>query len=80
MEARIIIGIIALVGVSGCGLISTLVSNQIVDKVNDKLPETEQFEALGWHLVKRQRPALEHPGAAALAGDALHGGTLRPIE
>ena len=53
MAARFIIGIAALVCMSICGIMSTLVSNQIVDKVNDKLVTGEQFEPLGWHLTKR---------------------------
>jgi len=55
MTARVIIGIVALVSVSLGGILSTLVGYEIMDKVNDKLLEGEQFDALGWHPAKRQR-------------------------
>jgi hypothetical protein len=37
-----------------CGLLTSLRTFEIVDRVNEKLPKEEQFKALGWHLSKRQ--------------------------
>jgi hypothetical protein len=62
MAARIIIGIVALVGVPGCGIMSALVNNQIVDAVNDKLAEGERFEAFGWYFAKWQRLPRAYEG------------------
>jgi hypothetical protein len=39
MIALIIIGIVALAGVSICGLVASLANLEMVDKVNDMLPE-----------------------------------------
>ena len=60
MAARVIIGIVAMLCGSVCGIMSALVSDQMVDNVNDKLVEGEQFEGLGWHLVKRQQLHREY--------------------
>jgi len=38
-----------------CGLLSTFAIFEMVDKVNDKLPETERFDHLGWHYFKHLR-------------------------
>jgi hypothetical protein len=43
------------VGGADFGITSTLVSNQIIDKVNDKLVEGVRFEAFGWYFAKWQR-------------------------
>jgi hypothetical protein len=55
MAPRIIVGIIAVACISVCGLLSTFASFEMVDKVNDKLPETEKFDYLGWYYSKRVR-------------------------
>ncbi len=34
---------------------STFASFEMVDKVNDKLPETEKFDHLSWYFSKRLR-------------------------
>jgi len=60
MPTRIIIGIVALACVSICGLVATLANIEMMDKVNDKLPEEEQFATLGWHLSKQQRLQREY--------------------
>ena len=60
MTTRVVIGIVALVCVSVCGLVATLTNLEIVDSVNDKLPQPEQFEALGWYLSKYQRLHREY--------------------
>jgi hypothetical protein len=55
MSPRIIVGIVAVACVSICGLLSTFVLFEMVDQVNDKLPEAEKFDHLGWYLSKRLR-------------------------
>jgi hypothetical protein len=60
MEARTIVGIVALVLVSVCGLIATFTSFEIVDKVNEKLPKGERFDWLGWYATKTIRLHREY--------------------
>jgi len=60
MAARIITGIVALACVAVCGVMSNLVSAEMVNKVNEKAPEGRQFVALGWHLPKTQRLHREY--------------------
>ena len=60
MGIRVIVGIVALVCVSICGLVTTFVSFEMVDKVNEKLPKGEQFGALGWYFSKTQRLHREY--------------------
>jgi hypothetical protein len=55
MAPRIIVGIVAVACISVCGFLSTLAVFEMVDKVNDKLPETEKFDHLGWYPFKRLR-------------------------
>ena len=37
-----------------CGLLTSLRTFEMVDRVNEKLPKEEQFKPLGWHLSKQQ--------------------------
>ena len=60
MSIRTIIAIVSLVGVSTCGLISTLVFYQMVDAVNGLLPEAQRFAPLGWYWPKYQRLKTEY--------------------
>ena len=60
MAPRIMIGILALLGMFTCGLIASLKSFQMVDKVNGRLPKQEQFDPLWWHTSKRQRLVREY--------------------
>jgi len=60
MATRVIVGIVALACVSICGMISTFVNFEMVDKVNDKLPKEEQFAVLGWYFAKNQRLHREY--------------------
>jgi len=60
MTTRAVIGIVALLCVSMCGLVATLTNLEMVDNVNHKLPEWEQFSALGWYLSKYQRLHREY--------------------
>ena len=55
MTARFIVGIVALAGVSVCGLLASLATFELVDKVDDNLPREEQFAPLVWYLFKYQR-------------------------
>jgi hypothetical protein len=52
MSSQVTIGIIGLVFVSACGLVSTLATFLMVEKVNEKLPKEEQIGALGWYFPK----------------------------
>jgi hypothetical protein len=60
MSGQVTIGIIALVSVSACGLISTLANFLMVEKVNEKLPKEEQIGALGWYFSKTLRLHREY--------------------
>jgi len=53
--ARLIIGILALICGSVCGIASSLVSFDMVEKVNERLPKDQQFALLGWYWPKIQR-------------------------
>jgi hypothetical protein len=55
VPVRTIIGIIALVCVAICGLVATFVHFEIVDLVNAKLPESDQFAWAGWYMGKTLR-------------------------
>jgi hypothetical protein len=60
MTAHITIGIFALLGMWTCGLVASIKTFQMVDKVNARLPKQEQFDPLWWHLSKRQRLVREY--------------------
>lgn len=60
MNIRVVVGIVALVGVSICGLIAGIKHLKIVDKVNEKIPQGEQFDWIGWYLSKTQRLHREY--------------------
>ena len=55
MSARLIVGILALACVSVCGIASNLVSLEMVDKVNERLPKEQQFSPLWWYWPKTLR-------------------------
>jgi hypothetical protein len=55
MMARVIVGIVAVAGVSTCGLIASLVRMQMMDQVNRQLPKGQQFGQLGWYFPKTIR-------------------------
>jgi hypothetical protein len=57
---RIIVGVIALVCVSVCGILATFSNFEMIDKVNDKLSDTENFAQLGWYLSKMRKLSREH--------------------
>jgi hypothetical protein len=60
MTTRIIVGIVAL----GCGPICAMAASfanlEMIDKVNEKLPNGEQFAKLWWYLSKYQRLRREY--------------------
>lgn len=60
MAPRFVIGIVALVGVSACGMLSALASLEMADKVNEKLPKEDQFSTLGWYWPKTWRLHREY--------------------
>lgn len=60
MTTRVIVGIVALVCVSICGMLSTFTRYEMMDKVNEKLPQEEQFGVLWWPVSKYQRLNREY--------------------
>jgi hypothetical protein len=54
------IGIAALVSATICGLISVFVSFEVVNLVNAKLPEKEQFDWAWWYTEKMLRLHREY--------------------
>lgn len=60
MSVRVIAGIVAIACCSVCGILSTILTFEMVDKVNEKLPEAEQFGQLGWYLDKKLRLNREY--------------------
>ena len=53
--ARVIIGILALGCESACGIASSLVSFEMVERVNERLPKDQQFAPLWWYWSKNLR-------------------------
>lgn len=41
-------------------MIATFANYEMMDKVNENLPNEEQFDALGWYLSKYQRLRREY--------------------
>jgi|SRR5579862_284367 len=60
MAARVVVGIIALVSVPTCGIITTQAYFEMVDRVNERLPASDQFAAAGWYLTKYRRLHREY--------------------
>lgn len=60
MAAHVIIGAVALAGVSICGMIATFANFEMMDKVNEKLSKGNLFSATGWSLCKRQELHREY--------------------
>ena len=60
MRVQTVCGVAAIVCVSLSGLVSTLLTFEIVNKVNEKLLETEKFEYFGWHFAKHVRLNREY--------------------
>jgi len=60
MSFHVIIGIAAIIGVSALGLLSTVVSQRMLDQVNERLPKDQQFSPLGWYFQKTIRLHSEY--------------------
>src|SRR5260370_39773079 len=60
MTPRVTVGIVALARVSVFGVVASLINFEMMDKVNEKLSEREQFTALGWYFSKYQRLHREY--------------------
>jgi hypothetical protein len=60
MSARLIVGVVALAGISICGLVVTLANAEMVEKVNDRLPKELHFSPLGWYWSKTRRLHREY--------------------
>jgi len=59
-SAKIAIGILRLLMCSACGVWATIISMNVVDKVNKHLPENQRFGQLWWGLGKRLRLRREY--------------------
>ena len=55
MNLRLVVGVVAIVGVSVCGMVGTFVNFEIVDRVNENLPADQQYSWIGWHAEKTGR-------------------------
>ena len=60
MPVRAIVAIVAVVGMMVCILTSVVLNFRILDKVNQLLPEKEQFPLLWWTLPKTLRMHREY--------------------
>lgn len=60
MTPRVVVGIAALVCASICGMIATFVSFEMIDRVNEMLPDSSRFAWLGWYFSKTQRLHREY--------------------
>jgi hypothetical protein len=60
MPPHLVIGVVAFVSGVLCAITSTFVVFQMVDRVNDKLPEDRQFSHLGWYWSKYGRLFAEY--------------------
>ena len=60
MVLRLIVGVILWIGISACGLTSTVVMSRMVDEVNQRLPKEERFAVLGWYPFKASRLFAEY--------------------
>jgi hypothetical protein len=60
MTGHLVVGIIAFVCVVACAIASSLVCSEMVNRVNDKLPEESQFSRLWWYWSKYQRLYAEY--------------------
>jgi hypothetical protein len=58
--AKLVVGIIGFVCGVACGIASSLVCSEMVDRVNDKMPEESQFSHLWWYWSKYERLYAEY--------------------
>jgi hypothetical protein len=59
-DVSIIIGIVSLACVSVFGAVAAFKHYEIMDKVNDRLPNGQQFEPSWWYLSKHQQLRREY--------------------
>ena len=52
MTPRVMIGALALAGAAVCALLSTIVSFQMVNQVNERLAKEDHLAELGWYFPK----------------------------
>ena len=57
---KLVAAAVLLLCVGGLGLSASITQFAIVDAVNEKLPETEQFNHLGWYPTKTLRLKREY--------------------
>jgi hypothetical protein len=55
MAPRFIVGVVAIASVAICGILATFFNFEMIDRVNEKLPDTAKFELIGWHFSKREK-------------------------
>lgn len=60
MPLRTLIGVIVFVCGLSCAIIATFLVFQIVDSVNEELPEEQKFTRLGWSWPKYNKLAGEY--------------------
>ena len=60
MTTHVIVGIVAFVCGVVCAITGTVVVFEMVDRVNERLPEERQFSPLWWHLPKLLRVLTEY--------------------
>jgi hypothetical protein len=58
-STKIVVAIAAFVFAAIAGVYSTIVFRQIVDAVNQRLPQEQQFDPLWWHWPKNRRLMTE---------------------
>ena len=57
---KLVAAAVLLLCVSGLGLSASITQFAMIDAVNERLPESEQFNHLGWHLTKTARLRREY--------------------
>jgi hypothetical protein len=53
VSLRITFGVVFLAAGAICVLLTSLKTLEMVDRVNERLPQEERFEPLGWYLPKQ---------------------------
>jgi hypothetical protein len=59
-SAKIVVAIAAIALVATAGLYSTIVFQEMVDAVNERMPQGEQFNPLWWYWPKSQKLMVEY--------------------
>jgi len=60
MTTHVIVGVVACVCCLGCAIIGTLAVFEMVDRVNDRMPEERQFSHLWWYSSKQRQLLVEY--------------------